>query len=283
MVSLNMEGNVELSIAEQLLYSTVRLTSRKDGQAVAYGTGFFFRFLLPKGEVSAIITNKHVVDGASEIRAVCHLMSGEEPTGKFINCDITLAAFSLVNHPSPEVDLCAIIFSEIENRAREAGTPIFLKSLTKDLIPREADWQFFDAIEDVTMIGCPRGIYDAANNFPIVRRGITASALSVKYEGRNEFMVDMACFHGSSGSPIFLYDRNGYLDRKERTYRMGATRVQLVGILYGGPTVQNDGRIILAHGPRVEVNATMHLGNAIRATEILVLEQEIERLLDQHL
>lgn len=229
------------------------------------------------------MTNKHAVKGASEVTAICHIAEREAPSGRFIPCTIPNAPQFVVHHPAADVDLCALIFGPILNMAHEAGTPLFFRSVDPSLIPAEEEWEFFDAIEDVTMIGCPRGISDEANNLPIVRRGITASALSKKYNGKDEFMVDMACFPGSSGSPIFLYDRSGYFDRKNNSYMIGGTRLKLVGILYAGPLVTNDGRIVLGQVPRVAVDSMMHLGNALRSTAILAIQEEIFRRLRQDL
>src|SRR5690606_28078780 len=128
------------------------------------------------------------------------------------------------------------------------------------------------------MIGCPNGLSDETNNLPISRRGITATSLTKDYNGKPEFMVDMACFPGSSGSPIFLYDKNGYWDRKKNSYNLGAPRLKLVGILYAGPLIANDGRIVLSHMPRVEISSMMHLGNAIKASELRVLDQLVRQM-----
>lgn len=143
--------------------------------------------------------------------------------------------------------------------------------MNKSVIPASDDWQYFDAIEEVTMIGCPNGISDEVNNLPISRKGITASSLAKNYNGKPEFMVDMACFPGSSGSPVFVYDRNGYVDRKTGSYMVGSSRLLLVGILYAGPLITNTGTIVLGQTPTVQVAAMMHLGNVIKSSEIIAL------------
>lgn len=227
--------------------------------------------------VVVLITNKHVLEGATEVTALCHIAEGDAPSGRFLPCTVANEHQLVIPHPSADIDLCAVVLGPILNQEYEKGTTLFFRNLDPSLIPADEDWQFFDAIEDVTMVGCPRGISDEANNLPIVRRGITASALSKKYNGKEEFMVDMACFPGSSGSPIFLYDRNGYFDRKSNAFHIGATRLMLVGILYSGPQVTNDGELILAQIPRVSVSSMMHLGNAIRSSAILEIKAEIER------
>jgi Trypsin-like peptidase domain len=268
-------GMNDLTIAERLLYSTVKITAYQGENAIGTGTGFFMRFAeRDERFIPAIVTNKHVVQGADRIMAVCHFDDGDRPSGKFVACTIVIAPGSYIEHPDHFVDLCAIPMGDIMNKALNAGTPIFMQWLDKGIIPEESEWQDFDAIEEVTMIGCPNGISDEVNNLPMARRGITASPLSKKYNGKEEFVVDMACFPGSSGSPVFIYDRNGYLDRKTNVYRMGAQRIMLVGILYAGPQIANNGQIILAQPPRVMVAAMMHLGNVIRSSELHVIDAE---------
>ena len=265
----------EMTIAERLLYSTVKITSFIGENAMGTGTGFFMRFAeRDERFIPAIVTNKHVVRGADRIVAVCHFDEGDRPSGKFVACTIYIVAGSYIDHPDEAVDLCAIPMGDIMNKALNVGTPIFMQWLDKGIIPEDEDWDHFDAIEDVTMIGCPNGISDEVNNLPMTRRGITASPLSKKYNGKEEFMVDMACFPGSSGSPVFIYDRNGYLDRKTNSYRVGAQRILLVGILYAGPQIANNGQVILAQPPQVMVAAMMHLGNVIRSSALHVIDVE---------
>lgn len=268
----------ELTIAERLLYSTVKLTAFKAGAPFSTGTGFFMYFAKDGDRYfPAIVTNKHVVNGADQITAICHFAEGDKPSGKFVACNVVMGPDSYIGHPDSGVDLCAIPIGDILNQANDAGTPIFMQWVDQSIIPSDDDWQYFDAIEEVTMVGCPNGISDEVNNLPMVRRGITASPLSRKYNGKDEFMVDMACFPGSSGSPVFIYDRNGFLDRRTNSYNIGAQRIVFVGILYAGPQIANNGQIILGQQPRVMVAAMMHLGNVIRSTALHAIDAEFRR------
>ncbi|MDO9382649.1 MAG: serine protease [Hyphomicrobiaceae bacterium] len=266
----------DFTIAEQMLYSAVKLTSKKNGIATGTGTGFFVDFA-NNGEqrVPCIVTNKHVIENADQVTALCHLADGAKPSGRFVTCTTPLTPQTVFNHPVPEVDLCAISFGPILSQANEAKTPVFVITLGLDLIPADDDWANYDAIEEVTMIGFPRGMSDEANNLPLVRRGITATSLGKRYNNKPEFMVDMACFPGSSGSPVFVFDRNGFHDRKTRQYRVGASRLHLAGVLYSGPMVTNTGQIVLATPPQFSVATMMHLGYVIRATELRVIDGDI--------
>lgn len=271
--------NKTMSVAEELLYSTVKITAYLNGKAHGTGTGFFTAFD-NDGEncFLALVTNKHVIEKSDQIKIICHVKNNEgEPSGNFVELSIGINDKQVIYHPDTKIDLCAISIAGLINQAIDQGMPIFYKFLDLSLIPNTDDWQYFDAIEEVTMIGCPNGISDEVNHLPIIRKGITASSLAKLYNGKQEFMVDMACFPGSSGSPIFLYDKKGYLDRKTNTYYMDKSRIHLVGILYAGPLINNNGQVILAQPPQVTVAAMMHLGNAIRSTELHVLNDEVRK------
>ena len=76
----------DLSLAERLLYSTVKLTSLRDGVPTGTGTGFFMQFPAGGGHiVPTIVTNKHVVDGAVQVRVVCHNEEDGKHCGRFVD------------------------------------------------------------------------------------------------------------------------------------------------------------------------------------------------------
>jgi hypothetical protein len=267
-----------MTLAESLLYTTVKLIAFKGGVPISTGTGFMFAFAqIDDHLVPSIVTNKHVVAGADMIRARLHFAENNLPSGEFVNCDFSISEGVPFWHPDPNIDLCAFAYAEIIQQALRDGKSIFFRQLDMSIVPEDDEWEYFDALEEVTMIGCPNGLSDEVNNLPISRRGITATSISKNYNGKPEFMVDMACFPGSSGSPIFLYDRSGYFDRRQNSYLMGAQRIKLVGVLYSGPLISSDGKIVLSHAPRVEISSMMHLGNAIRASELRVLDQVVRQ------
>ncbi|ENX58299.1 MULTISPECIES: S1 family peptidase [Acinetobacter] len=264
-----------LTIAEQLLYSTIKIISVKQRVAFGTGTGFFSAFNRTRDSFAPVlVTNKHVIKGADSISIKCHLqepISGG-PSGRYLNINLPLQNL-VIPHPNENVDLCAILVGDALNQANTDGNQIFYSNIEMGIIPVEDEWQYLDAIEEVTMIGCPNGISDEANNFPLVRQGITASNPSKRYNGKNEFVVDMACFPGSSGSPIFLYNPFGYFNKRTGNFQIGEGRLKLLGILYAGPLISNTGQITLNTKPSVEMNSPMHLGFAIRSSELIELER----------
>ena len=96
-------------------------------------------------------------------------------------------------------------------------------------------------------------------------------------------MIDIACFPGSSGSPVFIYDNGSFIDKKGNI-NIGTSRTILLGVLYSGPTVQADGSIVIKDIPTVntpvaQLNLMMNLGYVIKAAELKVLGGAV---LNQH-
>ena len=75
-------------------------------------------------------------------------------------------------------------------------------SITKEDIITE-DFPI-SSIEYALMIGYPLSFQ--SDNFvtPLIRSGVIATPLKSKFNGLERFLVDMECFSGSSGSPIFI-------------------------------------------------------------------------------
>lgn len=271
---------MSLTIYEQLLHTTARISAFSGGQPLSTGTGFFWR--ISKGELGTLVlvTNKHVIKGADRIEIVLHTSASsadELPSGDVVLVRLNLVAEGAFLHPDPAVDLCAVGISPILEQAAAADFSLFLRSVGAPQVPTPEQWEEFDAVEEVTMIGYPQGLFDRHNNRPLVRRGITATALGKLYDGRQEFMVDMACFPGSSGSPVFMYQVNRM--NRNGSFSLADPRLYFLGILYAGPTISQSGKIIVNQQPSVEVSAMMHLGYVIRATAMLELDQLIRQRL----
>jgi len=128
------------------------------------------------------------------------------------------------------------------------------------------------ALEEILMIGYPIGLWDYVNNMPIFRRGITATHPNLNYDGREEFLIDAACFPGSSGSPILLYNLGSRRNRQGAT--VIGTKVALLGILYGGHEYNVEGEIKLEPIPTQMIpvpisRLPINIGNVIKANQIL--------------
>lgn len=267
----------KLSLADQLMYSTVRIECYLQNGTGSTGTGFFFRFL-ESGEthVPAIVTNKHVVEGAVVGRFIMTLANdnGDPIDTSHFPIQINNLQSSCIYHPDPEVDLCIIPIAGILQRANELGKTFFYISLDSKLLPSNQQVDELDSIEDITMIGYPNGLWDEVNNMPIVRKGVTASPPKYDHNGKEEFLIDAACFPGSSGSPVFILNQGSF------THKNGVvigSRIYLLGVLYAGPQFTSTGEITVTNIPTsnrpISVSRIpMNLGYVIKSKKILDFE-----------
>lgn len=235
-----------------------------------------------------IITNKHVVRGSVTGKLKVHLAdqhaSGQLPSD--ICEEVALSNFEqqFFMHPDPHVDLCAMPFQPLHAEALKEGKVIYHKAFDDSLIPTQEQLDNLTTVENVLMIGYPNGLWDEINNLPLFRRGITASHPAIDFNGKSVTVIDAACFPGSSGSPVILYDSGTYTDKSGGT-TIGS-RMMLLGVLRAGPQITAQGNIVIQDIPttRVPMAATpvmMHLGYIIKAKEITSLGKAMIETLQQ--
>jgi hypothetical protein len=90
------------------------------------------------------------------------------------------------------------------------------------------------------------------------------------WQGRPEFMIDMACFGGSSGSPVYIMNEGGFSTSDGVAI---GNRFIFLGVLYAGPTLDVNGSINIVDVPTVAtpvVSTTlmMNLGMVIKAEQL---------------
>jgi hypothetical protein len=119
------------------------------------------------------------------------------------------------------------------------------------------------------------GLRDATNNMPIFRKGITATHPSLKWNSKNEFLVDVATYPGSSGSPVYLYE-----DIKVVNGNLRYGKIRLLGIIYAVTLHNATGDIqqICLGKMRAVTQIPNNLGVVIRSNEITVLGEHIKNL-----
>jgi V8-like Glu-specific endopeptidase len=266
-----------METAEQLIHTTVRIEALDQNNVPHAGTGFFFEFKYEGTEVvPVIVTNRHVLEGMTFV--AIHLTyadgNGNPLYGKYERIQLSNVQGRILYHPDITVDLAIIFTADIFRMLGSQGKATFHRATTEETLATRALIDSITAFEEVVMIGYPNGIWDATNNLPILRRGYTATPFVRDYENRKEFVIDAACFPGSSGSPVFLFNRGPYSTGGSGIVL--GSRLALLGILYAGPQITVRGDIVVESIPTTMRPAPItvsrfptHLGYCIKASRIL--------------
>jgi hypothetical protein len=269
----------DLSLSEQLAFSTVRIECILKSGEISTGTGFIFRFAeTGTKHIPAIVTNKHVIQDSFEGKF--NLTLKDENNNPIISKHHCFKIINFmenwISHPDPNIDLCIMPIFPLLEQSMKTGNNFFYIPLDKSLIPTSEELSNLTLLEEIVMVGYPNGIWDKVNNMPILRKGITATHPNLNWNGNPEFMIDAACFPGSSGSPIFLFNQGSY-STKSGDLIVG-NRVKLLGILYAGPqcTITGDLEIInvpTQQRPMAISQIPINLGMVIKSQKLLDFDQ----------
>ena len=208
--------------------------------------------------------------------------SPDNPELKYVT--VEHADPKVILHANKDVDLAAIWLPPYVTEINALGGLIpHAVFLSKEEVLSHELIDDLTAVEPIYMVGYPAGLIDAANNSPIVRKGITATPAYLDFQGRNEFVIDCACFKGSSGSPVFIRRENPYFKRSTgELFFAKEPPFGLAGILYGGPLIMESGKVIAPDGTipnedNVLTKNAMGLGWCIKSEEIEAMKPAAEK------
>ncbi len=188
------------TIAEQLFFTTVRIDTITANGAQGSGTGFFFSHKVGEETFPFLVTNKHVVAGMRE-GALSFLQRRDTlPTlGSGFRLGIDDWTQAWFGHPDPNIDIAICPFAPLEAHIKQQhNVDLFYRYVSSDMIPTPQQAAELDAVESVTFIGYPNGVWDSKNLLPVARRGTTASPIEVDFDGTPRFLIDASVFGGSS-------------------------------------------------------------------------------------
>lgn len=248
------------------------------------GTGFLFNFMIDKDTgVPLLVTNKHVLSDAKILKLRISTSTPEDNTKRSGVAEYTISdglEHIIIQHPDADIDLAAIyigpILNDIINKGLSGYGNMFME--TDIIAPEELD--DISIAEDILMVGYPTGLSDYKHNLPIVRRGIIASDPNIPFDGKDHFLIDCACFPGSSGSPVVTKEQFFFTDTTGRILA-GKKRSALIGVLWGGPIHNSEGKIVVRNIPTgstpvPQVPQMINLGFVINASRILDLKTYVE-------
>ncbi len=270
-----------ISNSKNVLDGTTILIETTTAEGKSRGTGFMFAIqTLPDEAAPLLITNKHVINSATSIKLKISLSSPADRLKKIGVAEYTLSTgldSIVLNHPSSDIDLAAINIATILNDLTESGYQGYGTMFAESDLPTEEIFGSLGLADEIVMIGYPTGLSDEKHNLPIVRQGTLASDPRIDFNGHRHFLIDCACFPGSSGSPIVL-KRCTYssIDSGFTTFHQRPSK--LLGILYAGPTHTSKGTIVISKIPGslddyTEVSQMINLGYVIPSHHIKIFKE----------
>lgn len=278
--------NEYINPVEQLVHSTVRIECQTP-HGTSSGSGYFFGFLASEeSNVPCIVTNKHVVKGATQGKFFLSKKKDDGTLDLGEHFPIVFNNFESmwIGHPDPNIDLAIFPLGPLFQQTSQQGIKLHYTLLNKQSVANESLLNTLPTMEDIIMIGYPNGIWDEKHNLPIIRKGITATHPKLSCNGKPEFMIDAACFPGSSGSAVFLANIGSYVDATGAL--CVGTRIALLGTLYAGPQHTATGEIKVVEVPTdtkpISVSTIPNnLGLVIHASKLDDFEPILSKLVAQ--
>lgn len=243
------------STIEELMFTTVRMETRYPDGTTGAATSFIFSVERDGKTYPFLVTNKHAIANVPVgFLSFTIEREGQPALGEIHRLQITNFANMWIQHPAPEVDIAVAPLVPLLQHLSQQGIKVFFRQISSDLIPTETDLQSLDALEDILFIGYPNALWDTKNNLPVMRRGITATPISIDFQGRPQFLVDVSMFPGLSGSPVFIYN-TGSFQQKGNAMVVGS-RIFFLGVIASLSYRQEGGRIELVTLPTTALSMT---------------------------
>ena len=267
----------KMTPSELLLHSTVQIICETTPGVNSFGTGFFFA-LFPHGNqnVPVIVTNKHVVAGATtgHLKLTMQNGDGSPDLNNFVDFSVPNFQNQWIPHPDPAVDLTIMPYAGMLEQLANQTKKAFMVTLDPSMVSTGAELAELTPLEDILVVGYPNGIIDTAHNIPVFRRGITATPANLDFKNTTEFLIDAAIFPGSSGSPVLLFNQGSYPTRQGLVI---GSRVKLLGVVHAVFNDPVNGEISIVPAPtqaRTVVSSAVpnNLGICVKASRILEFE-----------
>jgi hypothetical protein len=246
LLSFSQDGNIRKDEAKDLFSLTVKIQGIRDTiinnkhyKINSIGTGFLFNYIEGRDSFPFIITNAHVIENCETGILRFNVANGLDPVyGNVLSIKLTNFSKLWIKHPSE--DIAAIAFQPIYNAfQKKLGKRAYASSfneihlLTKD---REKN---LSSLQEVLMVGYPKGFSDTINNIPILRKGTVATPIFIDYNSQKRFLLDIPIYPGSSGSPVILFPATFIKEDSSTKHN-----VILAGIAVESKTYEAKGQVV---------------------------------------
>jgi hypothetical protein len=251
-------------VSQQLLFNTVPLEVHDaDDQTISTGTSFIVSFQQDEGaEELFLVTNKHVLEGGFfAYFYMTEIKDGKPVIGKrfVIKTDFIQSQFH--GHPDPAIDIAVYPLSWQLALIGKSGVKGYFMKVSTEVLASAEEIEAMDTVKEIIFVGYPNGLYDTRNYTPIIRSGTTATPVQLDFCGRPAFLIDASVFPGSSGSPVFSF---------ERSFDGDIVDVRLLGIVAEVFTQEDQGSFRVVPAPTqvipiVEYRHMIDLGIVLKA------------------
>lgn len=254
-----------MDMGQQLVMNTLRLETES-----AVGTGFVFSFDISGNFLPVLVTNRHVIKGRKKLTlTIPYLKSDEKEEIQNSTFIIKNLEETVIFHPEDSVDLAIIPIADLwEQIINVIQTRPWVINIDEELLPTDEEIKKIKTVEDVLVVGYPRGLWDHVNNRPLVRKGITATDYKLDFQGKPEFIIDCAIFPGSSGSPVFLASEGMVSDGYGGYIFYNSPQVKLLGINSSVYLYWADGKLVET-STNTTTGVPMGLGIVIKSRKLL--------------
>lgn len=175
----------------------------KDKNVIYNGSSFF---VADNNQQLFLVTNNHVIEKSNYCLLLLSLFDQEND--KIIQDYVFFElGNSIVKHG--EYDLCVVnITHKYDDLISQKLEPVIFPIAISDIV---TEYDTFNHIEEIYMIGYPNLKVNRSANYPMVRKGITATGLcdTIDVVKKEMFIMDIPTYRGSSGSPIYYISESG--------------------------------------------------------------------------
>lgn len=211
------------------LYGLTTLIECGIAQLKSQGSGFYYNDISPKDpnisgaqwrrvKGNYLITNRHValqrINECEKLPDYFTFNLREVINDKVEWVPILLTSEQLKQrlllHPNNNIDVVAIRVDDlIIDLVKHSPDRKFIigGSLSNDNLPINSPINI-DVTSDIIVASYPRGFYDEANKFPIVKSGIISSGWGLNFNDKPTFLIDAQLFPGSSGGLVISKPTN---------------------------------------------------------------------------